>query len=175
MNEMDKDCVKRYDDFFKDNIEKNQNAEIRSTVKLLVYDNYTGLVHQAAKLIIELAGNKQHDVVYFGLFVYLYRNGYFSKDNQFLYGKPEYELDCLLGASVVEGKGVCRNIAIFLKDVMNEISSIRENKSKALCLGVNSEHHSAQIYNSDMPQNFQLKISDPQGRNKCFKITRKCI
>lgn len=171
MNEIDKQCIQMYNEFFKRNIEKTKNTKVRPFIKH-VNDNYTSLVHQAAKLIIELAGDMKCNEVYFGLFVYLYRNGYFSRDKQFQFGKSEYELEYLLGASVVSGEGVCRNIATFLKDIMNEISSISGTKSHAECLGVNSEHYNAQIDNRNMPQNFQLKVADSKGRNKYFYITR---
>lgn len=175
MNEIDKQCIQMYNEHFKNNIKKIQDERIRSLIKINVNDNYTGLVHQVAKLIIELAGDMQINELYFGLFVYLYRNGYLSKDMQFQYGKSEHELEYLLGASVVSGKGVCRNIATLLKDVMNEISSISGNKSKSFCVGVNSEHYNAQIDNRNMPQNFQLRVADSTGRSKYIEITRECI
>ena len=175
MNEIDKQCIQMYNEHFKNNIKIIQDERIRSLIKTNVNDNYTSLVHRAAKLIIELAGDIKKEEVYFGLFVYLYRNGYLSKDMQFQYGKSEHELEYLLGASVVSGKGVCRNIATLLKDVMNEISSISGNKSKALCVGVNSEHYNAQIDNRNMPQNFQLRVADSTGRSKYIKITREFI
>lgn len=169
MNKIDKECIERYDDFFKRNIEKTKDSKIRPLIKH-VNDNYEGLVHRAAKLIIELAGDKQHNAVYFGLFVYLYRNGYFSKDNQFQFDKSENELDFLLGASVVQGKGVCRHIATLQKDIMNEISSINGNKSRACCLGVNSEHHKPSIMHKDVPQNFQLKYNQKMVETDNFEL-----
>ena len=168
MNEIDEKCVQMYNAFFKNQITKTKDREIRSLVRFNVNDNYIGLVHQAAKLIIKLAGDMQENELYFGLFVYLYRNGYFSKDMQFQYGSPEYELDFLPGASIVSGQGVCRNIATFFKDVINEISSINENKNKALCVGVNAEYYNAQIDNRDLPPNFQIRVAESNGRNKYF-------
>lgn len=58
----------------------------------------------------------------FATYVYMYRKGYFSHDNKFLYSSNMKDFPKMHGLDVVRGKGVCRSISSFLTDIYNEMN-----------------------------------------------------
>lgn len=58
-----------------------------------------------------------HPVEIFSLYVYLYGNGYLSKDKNFVYTNDMKDFAQMNGLDVIRGKGVCRSISSFLVDL----------------------------------------------------------
>lgn len=158
MNDFDKEYENRYNKYFDNKVEQGNNEKIKPYLAG-VKENYNGFVYNAAKLIIDLSGDMQKEEIYFGIFVYLYRNGFFSKDNTFEFGAPNNELNSLLGVSVIQGTGVCRNISSLFKDILNDICSIKKINSKALGCGVHLNNYEIQIPHSEIPSNYKIKLS----------------
>ena len=62
-------------------------------------------------------GINDSPVQIFAIFVYMYRSGYLSFDNQFTYDSNMKDFANLGGLDVVRGFGVCRSIASMLTDI----------------------------------------------------------
>lgn len=58
-----------------------------------------------------------HPVCIFAMYVYMYRNGYFSYDKQFQYSTKMKDFARLNGLDVIRGYGVCRSIGSMLTDI----------------------------------------------------------
>lgn len=63
----------------------------------------------------------------FATYVYMYRRGYFSYENQFMYSNDIKDFAKLGGIDVVRGRGVCRSIASMLTDIYNEMGMTSYN------------------------------------------------
>lgn len=62
------------------------------------------------------------------LFIYMLRKGYFSKDKQFEFSSQNArDIDCIMGANIMTGKGICRHITGMLADVY-ETEGIESHK-----------------------------------------------
>jgi hypothetical protein len=57
----------------------------------------------------------------FSVYSYMLKKGYFSANMDFAYGFTSKDLSRLLGADVIVGRGVCRNISSFLVDLYNNM------------------------------------------------------
>lgn len=58
----------------------------------------------------------------FATYVYMYRKGYFSHNQKFLYSSNMKDFAKLNGIDVIRGTGVCRSIASFLTDIYNQMN-----------------------------------------------------
>lgn len=65
----------------------------------------------------------------FALYVYMLKKGYLSLYQDYQFGEASEEINALLGAEVIMGTGVCRNVSALLNDIFKEsgISSKRCN------------------------------------------------
>lgn len=96
---MNENQAKRYDSDYQRvylEIAKEKQLEIDNYKKRGVYHNYKHICKKEAKLIKKIAGDLQDDRVYFSIYVYLYRNGYLSKNRYFEFDIDEEEVDCNL-------------------------------------------------------------------------------
>ena len=119
--------------------------------KALFLKFYKSLLQEEAKLVLDLANDKNTDVI-FSIYHYLILNGWFSCSNHFqiaacpdeLYSKPEM--------SVCIGGGCCRHIAPHFANIMNYIDF---SFNKKFCLvGTNYETH-----RSKLPESSEITYS----------------
>lgn len=80
---------------------------------------YKEIIQNTSKLYKEFG--MVEPISIFATYVYMYRQGYFSFDNQFLYSNDMKDFAKLGGLDVVRGRGVCRSIASMLTDIYNEM------------------------------------------------------
>ena len=78
---------------------------------------YNGLIINTSKFMEEL--DFRHPIEVFSAYVYMYRNGLFSYNNEFRYDMDLKDLPNLYGVDMVRGKGVCRTISSMLSDLYN--------------------------------------------------------
>lgn len=96
-----------------DNI--NRNAEIYSKA-ISIYDTFLD------EIIDELLKfNLSNSLEYSLALNYLIDKGYFSESNSFKHKETFEEVEGKLGMSIVTGKGCCRNISAFHKDVFDKL------------------------------------------------------
>lgn len=63
----------------------------------------------------------------FATYVYMYRSGYFSHNQQFKYNFNMLDLAKLNGLDVIKGTGVCRSISSLLTDIYNQMGMTSYN------------------------------------------------
>ena len=54
------------------------------------------------------------------MYTYLLNNGYISRGKDFEFSDDSHDVESLFGANVLNGKGVCRHIALLLTDILND-------------------------------------------------------
>ena len=132
-----------------------------------VHYNYSLICERTATLIKSIAGDMQDDGVYMTIFTYLYRNGYFSCNKYFEFGYDSEEINCNMGLSVITGKGVCRNIASFFKDVL---IAIKGRPNGIMVVGTNNDEVRDGITPiSDLPKEFDIHVDrsdDGENNNR---------
>ena len=81
---------------------------------------YYQYISQIAEFLKDL--NLNNSLEYSQALTYLLLNGFLSNDHTFNYQEAHNDLDSCFGMNIVEGLGVCRNIASFHNDVMKELN-----------------------------------------------------
>lgn len=80
---------------------------------------YSEVISRTADLAEEFGLDDPIEV--FAFFVYLYRNGFLSRDRDFAYDLKLKDFPNIQGVDVIRGKGVCRTISSMLSDVYYEL------------------------------------------------------
>ena len=152
----------RQEKFYK-SAERSQQEieEYRKTSN--AYQNYQQICERIANLIVHISGDIQDDRVYMAIFTYLYRNGYLSFNKCFEFGIDSNEISCNMGLSVITGKGVCRNIASFFKDIL---IAIKGKTNGIMVVGTNvNENHDIIMPYKDLPSEFKINVAKSDESN----------
>lgn len=102
----------------------------------------TSLYHQSVDNTAELMKNFALDepISVFAMYVYLYRNGYLSSNQKFIYSMKLKDIPKNYGADVIGGYGVCRSVAEHLTDIYQKLGyasdSITVNATKKSIAGL---------------------------------------
>lgn len=134
----------------------------RSPEYISIKENYDNVIRNTKDLVEKL--NIQDDPVkIFSLFIYLYRSGLLSYNHDFKYDIHMKDFPDLVGADVIRGKGVCRSIASFLKDLYRELGY----KTRTLSVNASSECI------KNLTQNSRLKLQKSVNGGRFAKIVGK--
>ena len=85
----------------------------------VVEEFYKSYINFVAYFINSLIYNPSSEEIMY-IYCYLLYNGYLSKDNDFKFLFPEYEIPFKYGLSVISGKGVCRNVGTLFEEILKE-------------------------------------------------------
>lgn len=161
---MKKEEISEYDGirqerFYKAAIKYQEEIEEYQNISP-AYQHYLQICGRIADLIKGLSGDMQDDRVYMAIFSYLYRNGYLSCNNHFEFGINPKEIACNMGLSVITGKGVCRNIASFFKDIL---MAIKGSTNGIMVVGTNiNENQDIVIPFKELPKEFDMNIAETE-------------
>lgn len=157
---MIKDEIKNYEEIRQKlfiNEAKKSQQEIEEYKNISnAYQIYLQICENIASLIKDLSGDIQNDAIYMVIFNYLYRNGYLSYNKYFEFGTNKEEITCNMGLSIIMGKGVCRNIAAFFKDIL---MAIKGSKKGIIFVGTNiDENQDTAILSKNLPDEFKINV-----------------
>lgn len=127
-----------------------------------IKENYD-LVVKNTKDLVEKLNIQDDPIKIFSLFIYLYRTGLLSYNHEFKYDMHMKDFPDLLGADVIRGKGVCRSIASFLKDLYRELGY----ETRTLSVNASSECI------KNLTQNSKVKLQETANGGKFAKIVGK--
>lgn len=127
-----------------------------------IESNYKFIIKNTCQLYQRL-GISDSPIKIFATYVYMYRSGYFSYNNNFEYSIDMKDFAGLTGVDVIRGTGVCRSISSMLTDIYRELGY----KSYNLSVRASSES----IANLQKLSSISLKKSD-KGK-KFAKIVGK--
>lgn len=134
----------------------------KSPEYISIKDNYDIVVRNTKDLVEKL--NIQDDPIkIFSLFVHLYRSGLLSYNRDFKYDIHMKDFPDLVGADVIRGKGVCRSIASFLKDLYRELGY----ETRTLSVNASSECI------KNLTQNSKLKLQKSVNGGRFAKMIGK--
>lgn len=123
-----------------------------------IKEHYHNIVGYTANLIYKLAGKynnqDQGPIIYFAIFFELLRTGNLSYTGDFVFDLPTNEFSQIQGASIIGGKGVCRNISCFYRDVLNELSKKVDNLGNSFVFATNGN-----MFNRRRFKNAQLNAN----------------
>lgn len=112
------------------------NVYINSFEFLTLNDSYYEVVGNFAEILRNF--EIDNPVVIFGIYSYLFKNGYLSLKHNFAYKKDVRDCYPVFGANVIEGRGVCRHITAMLTDIYKEMGFDSYNVSSVLNRDVSS-------------------------------------
>jgi hypothetical protein len=95
------------------------NIERKSNYYQEIKKMYTEIIENTKDLYNELGIIDPTHI--FSVYSYMLKRGYFSTNMDFAYGFTSKDLSRLLGADIIAGRGVCRNISSFLVDLYNSM------------------------------------------------------
>lgn len=127
-----------------------------------IKENYD-LVVKNTKDLVEKLNIQDDPIKIFSLFIYLYRTGLLSYNHEFKYDMHMKDFPDLVGADVIRGKGVCRSIASFLKDLYRELGY----ETRTLSVNASSECI------KNLTQNSKVKLQKTINGGKFAKIVGK--
>lgn len=84
-----------------------------------MYSLYNEVINRTTKLFKDLDINNPVEV--FSAYVFMYRNGFLSHQNNFKYSIDLKDLPGLYGIDIIRGKGVCRTISSFLVNLYDNM------------------------------------------------------
>lgn len=78
---------------------------------------YDEVIKNTSDLMKDMEANDPISI--FSTYVYMQRNGYFSKEHENAYNMDLHDMNNLMGADVINSSGVCRSYASMLRDIYN--------------------------------------------------------
>lgn len=141
---------------------QNHTKEATETKKL-----YDELIELYKKLLIEL--ELEHPTEVYALYKYMYRKGYLSNGNNFIFGTSEApEISDRIGINVITGKAVCRNISGMLGDIYKS-------------MGINTEQLALYVGDGEFSENklrssirfYEKKLANAKEEEKIKEIEKK--
>lgn len=135
------ESLEKWQNYYNRHFEEEAEATKRYK-KLNFKRKYDQLINAEAELIKTICGKNLSFANIFTTYYYLVWNGYFSEPGEFQFAKPATEIDCELGASIIAGTGVCRNIASHFQRIINQI---RDEYSYCIAVHANPDDLSESI------------------------------
>lgn len=93
---------------------KNYTSDVKET--MILYNEFLNNYNKLNKMF-----DFNDPTQVYTLYTYLYKNGFLSKDKQFVFdNERKYNnITACMGCDVINGSGVCRNISAMLVDILN--------------------------------------------------------
>jgi len=152
------------DQSLKDNLETYQNNKDL----IDMYDEYVRRIVELFSIIIK----NNSDLYYSIVFSKMLHSGYFSVDKMYRIKNPKNELRIKYGMNIVNGDGVCRNIAWFYSDIFKHFYNY---VLRLCCFYVNPEDSEARKEKDKTNGNHIINLAKYYDEIYGIDITNQCL